>query len=80
MILWLLIVCHLKLLCSTKMHTLFDIETQIPAFIHDPKASAPDSTAMKEIPFESNSYSVFDWVYNHFKMLYKIYQICSFSS
>lgn len=58
-----------------KMHTLFDIETQIPAFIHVFEASAHDSTAMKEIPFESNSYYVFDRAYNHFKMLYKMHQI-----
>lgn len=61
-----------------KMHTLFDIETQIPAFIHVSEASAHDSTAMKEIPFESNSYYVFDRAYNHFKMLYKMHQIGSF--
>lgn len=61
-----------------KMHTLFDIETQIPAFIHLSEASAHDSTAMKEIPFEPNSYYVFDRAYNHFKMLYKMHQIGSF--
>lgn len=60
------------------MHTLFDVETQIPAFIHVSKASAHDSTAMKEIPYESNSYYIFDRAYNHFKMLYKMHQIGSF--
>ena len=33
---------------------------------------------MKEIPYESGLYYIFDRAYNHFKMLYKIYQIGAF--
>lgn len=33
---------------------------------------------MKEIPYESGSYYIFDRAYNHFKMLYKIHQISAF--
>ena len=58
-----------------KVHTLYDVETQIPAFFHITGASVHDSKAMKEIPYESGSYYMFDRAYNNFKMLYKIHQI-----
>lgn len=51
------------------------METQIPAFFHITEASVHDSKAMKEIPYESGSYYIFDRAYNNFKMLYKIHQI-----
>ncbi len=60
------------------MHTLYNVETQIPAFFHITEASVHDSTVMKEIPYESGSYYIFDRAYNHFKMLYKIHQIGAF--
>ena len=56
------------------MHTLYDVETQIPAFFHITDASVHDSKAMKEIPYESDSYYIFDKAYNHFKMLCRIDQ------
>jgi hypothetical protein len=58
-----------------KVHTLYDVETQIPAFFHITEASVHDSRAMKEIPYESGSYYIFDRAYNNFKMLYKIHRI-----
>jgi transposase len=58
-----------------KVHTLYDLETQIPAFFHITDAATHDSKAMKEIPYEPGSYYVFDRAYNNFKMLYKIHQI-----
>ena len=61
-----------------KVHTLFDIETQIPTFFHITEALVHDSKAMKEIPYESGSYYIFDRAYNSFKMLYKIHQIDAF--
>ena len=61
-----------------KVHTLYDVETQIPAFFHITEASVHDSRAMKEIPYESGSYYIFDRAYNSFKMLYKIHQIEAF--
>lgn len=60
---------------GVKVHTLYDVETQIPAFFHITEASVHDSKAMKEIPYESGSYYIFDRAYNNFKMLYKIHQI-----
>lgn len=61
-----------------KVHTLYDVETQIPTFFHITEASAHDSKAMKEIPYESGSYYVFDRAYNNFKALFKIHQIEAF--
>lgn len=61
-----------------KVHTLYDIETQVPAFFHITDASVHDSKVMKGIPYESNSYYIFDRAYNNFKMLYKIHQIEAF--
>ena len=61
-----------------KVHALYDVETQIPAFFHVTEASVHDSAAMKEIPYEPESYYIFDRAYNHFKMLYKIHQIGAF--
>lgn len=61
-----------------KVHALYDVETQIPAFIHITEAAVHDSKTMKEIPYESGSYYIFDRAYNNFKMLYKIHQIDAF--
>jgi hypothetical protein len=58
-----------------KVHTLYDVETQIPAFFHITEASVHDSRAMREIPYETGSYYIFDRGYNNFRMLYKIHQI-----
>ena len=51
------------------------METQIPTFFHITEAAMHDSKAMKEIPYEPDSYYIFDRAYNNFKMLYKIHQI-----
>lgn len=61
-----------------KVHTLYDVETQIPTFFHITEASVHDSKAMKEIPYESGSYYVFDRAYNNFKALFRIHQIEAF--
>lgn len=58
-----------------KVHTLYDVETRIPAFFHITEASVHDSKVMNEIPYESGSYYIFDRAYNNFKMLYRIHQI-----
>lgn len=58
-----------------KVHTLFDVETQIPTFFHITDASVHDSVTMKEIPYQSGSYYIFDRAYNHFKMLYRVHKI-----
>jgi transposase len=55
-----------------KLHTLYDITTQIPAFIHITTASVNDMNAMDVIPYESEAYYVFDRGYIDFTRLYKI--------
>lgn len=60
---------------GVKVHTLYDVETQIPAFFHITEASVHDSKAMSEIPYESGSCYIFDRAYNNFKMLYRIHRI-----
>lgn len=58
-----------------KVHTLYDVETQIPTFFHITSASIHDSKVMNKIPYESGSYYIFDRAYNKFKALYAIHQI-----
>lgn len=55
-----------------KVHMLYDVETQIPKFFHITEARVHDSKAMKEIPYESNAYYIFDREYNDFRNLYHI--------
>lgn len=61
-----------------KVHTLYDIETQIPAFFHITTASVHDSKAMDEIPYETGAYYIFDRAYNCFKSLFRIESIGSY--
>ena len=63
---------------GVKIHTLYDIETQIPTFFHITTASVHDAIAMKEIPYEVGAYYIFDRGYNNFKALYHINQIESY--
>ena len=55
-----------------KLHTLFDITTQIPAFIHITAATVNDVNAMDHIPYESEAYYIFDRGYVDFTRLYRI--------
>ncbi len=55
-----------------KLHTLYDITTQIPAFIHITAATVNDMNAMDVIPYESYAYYVFDRGYVDFTRLFKI--------
>ena len=61
-----------------KLHTLYDLETQIPAFFHITTASVNDSKAMNEMPCETGAYYIFDRGYNNFKELYRIHRLESF--
>ena len=56
-----------------KIHTLYDIETQVPAFFHITEAAVNDVRAMDEIPYEPDSYYIFDRAYNDFARLYRIH-------
>ena len=55
-----------------KMHTLYDVEAQVPAFVHITAANVHDSKAMPEIPYEPGSHYIFDRGYNDYANLYKI--------
>ena len=58
-----------------KVHTLYDVETQIPKFFHITEAKVHDSKAMKKIPYEPSAYYIFDRGYNDFKSLYHIHLV-----
>ena len=55
-----------------KVHTLYDLETQIPTFFHITEARVHDMNAMDVIPYEKNSFYIFDRGYNDFARLYRI--------
>lgn len=55
-----------------KLHTLYDVTTQIPAFIHITAATVNDVNAMDFIPYESDAYYIFDRGYVDYARLYKI--------
>lgn len=56
-----------------KVHTLYDVETQVPTFIHITEAKVNDVNAMDVISYESGSYYIFDRAYNAYKRLFKIH-------
>ncbi len=58
-----------------KMHTLYDLETQIPTFFHITPARVHDTKAMDVIPYEENSFYIFDRGYNDFRRLHNIESI-----
>ena len=55
-----------------KMHTLYNLETQIPTLFHITPAKVHDTKAMDEIPYEENSFCIFDRAYNDFGRLFTI--------
>ena len=55
-----------------KIHTLYDLETQIPSFFHITPAKVNDMKSMDAIPYEKNSFYIFDRGYNDFKRLHNI--------
>jgi len=61
-----------------KLHTLFDVKTDIPTFFIYSEASLHDSRVMDKIPFVAGSYYVFDRGYMATAMLYKIHNAHSF--
>ena len=61
-----------------KIHTLYDVETQVPAFIHITEAKINDVRAMDVITYESGSFYVFDRAYNDYHCLYKKHVMESF--
>lgn len=60
-----------------KVHTLFDVVTQIPTFLHITAAKIHDMNAMDEIPYEQNAYYIFDRGYFDLARLFTINSIGS---
>lgn len=58
-----------------KVHALYDVETQIPTFFHITPAQVNDMNAMDVIPYEQDSFYIFDRGYNDFKRLHNIERI-----
>lgn len=58
-----------------KIHTLYDLETQIPIFFHITPAKVHDTKAMDFIPYEEYSFYIYDRGYNDFKRLHNIESI-----
>jgi len=61
-----------------KLHTLYDIKTSIPSFLHISKANVHDVKILDLIPFEVGSYYVMDKGYLDFGRLYKLHSQGSF--
>ncbi len=61
-----------KTKAGIKLHTLYEIATQIPAFIHITNATVNDMNAMDVIPYETDAYYIFDRGYVDFERLYNI--------
>ncbi|GAA3619591.1 IS4 family transposase [Flavivirga jejuensis] len=55
-----------------KLHTLFDVQTQIPSFVHITPANTHDVKAMDELVYEVGAFYVFDRGYLDFGRLFKI--------
>ena len=60
-----------------KVHTLFDVVTQIPQYIHITEANVHDVNAMDSIPYEPNAFYIFDKGYYDLARLYTITTIGS---
>lgn len=66
-----------KAKAGIKVHTLYDVVTQIPTFLHITEAKVHDMNAMDEIPYESNAYYIFDRGYFDLARLFTINSIGS---
>ena len=56
-----------------KIHTLYDVKTSIPSFIHISKASVHDVNILDMVQYEAGSFYVVDKGYIDFSRLYKLH-------
>jgi len=63
---------------GVKLHTLYDVKTHIPCFVHITAASVNDIMGMDKIPYEHGSFYIFDRGYNDFERLYHIHAAKAF--
>ena len=61
-----------KTKAGVKMHTLYDVVTQIPTILHIRKAKVIDMNAMDEIPYEPDANYIFDRSYFDLARLFTI--------
>ena len=61
-----------------KVHTMFDVVTQIPTYIHITEAKVHDVNAMDDIPYEPYAFYIFDKGYYDLARLYRINIIDSY--
>lgn len=61
-----------------KVHTLFDVVTQIPTYIHITEAKVHDVNVMDEIPYETYAFYIFDKGYYDLARLHTINTIGSY--
>lgn len=57
-----------------KLHTLYDVKTSVPSFLHISKASLHDVHVLDILTYEIGSFYVMDKAYIDFERLYKIHQ------
>ena len=63
-----------KAKAAVKLHTLFDVKTSIPVFIHVTAASTHDVKGLDELTYETGGYYIQDRGYIDFKRLFNIDQ------
>lgn len=61
-----------------KLHTLYDVKTSIPAFIHASTASVHDVNALDLLYYEPGGYYILDRGYVDYKRLFRIHQNSAF--
>jgi hypothetical protein len=61
-----------------KLHTLYDVKTSIPSFLHITTASVHDVNILDLVPYETGSFYIVDKGYIDFKRLYKLHLKGSF--
>jgi len=61
-----------------KLHTLYDVKTSIPSFLHITTASVHDVNILDLIPYETGSFYIVDKGYIDFKRLYRLHLKGSF--
>ena len=57
---------------GVKMHTLYDVTTGIPSFVIITDASVHDSKVMDQIPYQSDSFYIFDRAYMATEHLFQV--------
>jgi hypothetical protein len=58
---------------AIKLHTLLDVKTAIPCFVHITEAAVHDVNAMDVLEYEKGSFYVFDRGYIDYRRLYRVH-------